>query len=234
MVARRITESRPAIQGVAVAQNRSSRSSCTNNPTDALTYCACHDNLTTWDKITQAAPEASNETRKRMQRFAGLLVLTSQGIPFLHAGQELCRSKGGNHNSYNAPDAVNRIDWSLKKTNHDVFAYYRGLIALRKAHPVFRLRTRDEVQRRLRFLRGALAARCVVYILDARGLEGETWSSVLILLNGEGTDQTFALPPGRWHVLADADRAGTTPVAETAETVEVLAHSGMILYQWDG
>ena len=71
----------------------------------------------------------------------------------------------------------------------------------------------------------------VVYILDARGLEGETWSSVLILLNGEGTDQTFALPPGRWHVLADADRAATAALYETAEKMKVLAHSGMVLYQ---
>lgn len=199
------------------------------SPTDVITHCACHDNLTTWDKIAQSAHAAPGDMKKRMQRFAGLLVLTSQGIPFLHGGQELCRSKGGNHNSYNAPDSVNQIDWSLKKTNHRTFAYYQGLIALRKAHPVFRLRTRAEVERRLRFLKRIPTARCLAYTLDGRQLKGETCSTVLVLLNGEHTDQTFTLPPGTWTVVANADRAGTEPLYEAVKQAKVPAHSGMVL-----
>ncbi len=201
------------------------------NPTDAVTYCAAHDNLTIWDKIAQAAPTASPEVKKRMQCFAGLLVLTSQGMPFLHAGQELCRTKGGNHNSYNAPDSVNQIDWALKKSNHDVFAYYQGLIALRKAHPVFRLRTQDQVQQRLRFPRSAPAPRCLVYQLDGRQLAGESASTVLLLLNGACAEQTFTLPRGEWKVVADADHAGPEPLYEAADEVMVPAHSGMVLHQ---
>jgi pullulanase len=200
------------------------------NSTDVVTYCEAHDNLTTWDKLVQSASDAPDEMKKRMQRFAGLLVLAAQGMPFLHAGQELCRSKGGRHNSYNAPDRVNQLDWSLKKTNRDVFAYYQGLIALRKAHPVFRLRTREQVQQRLQFLRRAPGPGCVVCRLDGHELEGETWETVLVLLNGENTDQTFALSPGSWKVVADADRAGLAPLSEAAEHVVVSAHSGMVLH----
>ena len=200
-------------------------------PTDVINYCAAHDNLTTWDKIVQATPKASDELRRRMQRFAGLLVLTSQGTPFLHAGQEFCRSKGGNHNSYSSPDEVNLIDWRLKKSNHDTFAYYRGLIALRQAHPVFRMRTKELVKRRLQFLRNVPTPRCLVYRLDGRRLDGESWESVLVLLNGESTDQTFDLPPGTWQVVADADRAGEEALFEAVEKVKVLGHAGMVLRQ---
>jgi pullulanase len=201
------------------------------HPADAITYCEAHDNLTTWDKLLQSASDAPEAMKKRMQRLAGLLVLTSQGMSFLDGGQEFCRSKGGNHNSYNAPDAVNQYDWSLKKANADVFAYYRGLIALRKAHPVFRLRSGDDVRKRLQFLRSAPASRCLVYQLDGRELPGETWTTVLVLLNGEAADQTFALPPGTWKVVADADRAGVEPLVEAAKEVKVAPHSGMVLHE---
>jgi pullulanase len=198
-------------------------------PGEVITYCACHDNLVTWDKIVQAAPAAGASARKRMQRFAGLIVLTAQGIPFIHSGQEFCRSKGGNHNSYNAGDAVNRIDWSLKKANRDVFEYYRGLIALRKAHPVFRLPDRMQINRRFQFARIEPTEKCIAFTLDGRALSGETFDQVLVLLNGEDTDQTFVLPDGRWSVYADADKAGTQPIAEAANQVMVVGHSGMVL-----
>ncbi|MFQ5490189.1 MAG: type I pullulanase, partial [Phycisphaerae bacterium] len=200
-----------------------------NQPTDCITYCECHDNLTTWDKLLQSAPRASTEIQKRMQRFAGLIVMTSQGIAFIHSGQELCRSKGGSHNSYNLPDSVNQIDWSLKKTNRDVFEYYRGLIALRKAHPVFRLRTARQVRRRLRFSDKVPGQRCLAYTLDGRNMDSESFAQLSVLLNGESTDQVFVLPAGAWNVVVDADRAGTETLTTAERTVTVKAHSGMVL-----
>jgi pullulanase len=198
-------------------------------PTEVVTYCAAHDNLTLWDKIVQAAPNASLPERQRMQRFAGLLVLTSQGVPFLHAGQEMCRTKGGNHNSYDAPDSVNQIDWSWKKQHRGVFDYYRGLIALRKAHPVFRLRTRADVEARLRFLDTVPSGRCLAFTLDGRDLPGETFATVLVLLNGDPSPQTFSLPAGQWHVHADADRAAFETPATLEGNATLPPHSGMVL-----
>lgn len=198
-------------------------------PTDVVTYCAAHDNLTLWDKIRQAAPDAPLAVQKRMQRFAGLLVLTSQGIAFLQAGQELCRTKGGNHNSYDAPDSVNQIDWSLKRDNRDVFDYYKGLIALRTHHPMFRLRTRDEVEKRLRFLDNTSGPRFIAYTLDGRGLPGESLDTALVLLNGDTTDRSFTLPPGSWMVFADADRAGNAALTDVSESLTLPPHSGTVL-----
>jgi pullulanase len=133
------------------------------------------------------------------------------------------------HNSYNLPDSVNLIDWSLKKANRDVFAYFRGLIALRKAHPAFRLRTAGQVRKRLRFRPDVPAKRCLAYTIDGAGLPGESQAITLVLLNGEATDQKFNLPPGRWQVLVDADRAGTEILAEVEDSVPVKAHSGIVL-----
>ncbi|MCP4247150.1 MAG: type I pullulanase [bacterium] len=200
-----------------------------DQPTECISYCACHDNLTTWDKLLQSVPDAPLELKKRMQRFAGLLVLTSQGIAFIHGGQELCRSKGGSHNSYNLPDSVNRIDWSLKKKHRDVFDYYQGLIALRKAHPAFRLRTAKQIRSRLKFLTEVPTARCVAYTIDGTDLPGEAHAVTLVLLNGGATDQTFDLPAGTWHLLADSNRAGTESLGEVQNEARVAAHSGMVL-----
>ncbi len=198
-------------------------------PTDCVTYCACHDNLTTWDKLLQSMPAAPVELQERMQRFAGFLVLTSQGVAFIHSGQEFCRSKGGSNNSYNLPDSVNQIDWSLKRTHRQVFDYYRGLIALRKAHPAFRLGTTKQIRQRLAIRKQVPSSKCVAYTLDTRGLAGETSDQLLILLNGDSTAQSFALPEGQWRVLVDANRAGTEVLAKLQGTVSLPPHSGMVL-----
>jgi len=198
------------------------------DPVDALAYFEAHDNLTTWDKLLQTVPHASDELRRRMMRFAALSLFTAQGTIFMHGGQELCRSKQGNSNSYNATDEINRIDWYLKKRNADVVAYYQGLIALRKAHPAFRLRTRAEVEQRVRFDTPP-NPRSIVYRIESAGVPGESAGAILVLLNGATEPADFALPKGKWFVHADAFRAGPTALAEAATTVNLPAHSGMLL-----
>ena len=201
------------------------------HPTDAVQYCAVHDNLTLWDKLAQSVSGAPDEIKKRMQCFAGLTGLTAQGLAFIHSGQEFCRSKQGNSNSYNAPDEINQIDWSLKKSNAEVFAYYRGLIALRRVHPLFRLRTGDQVRRQLTFIDEVPHHKCLAYTLDADQLPGEPWSAALVLLNGDSNDQTFALPKGRWSVHADHRQASVEPLRQADGSVSLPAHSGMVLAQ---
>jgi pullulanase len=202
------------------------------NPTDVISYCACHDNLTTWDKLLQSVPQAPLEVKARMQRLAGLLVLTAQGVPFIHSGQEFCRSKQGSHNSYNLPDAINQIDWGLKKQHLGVFDYYRGLIALRKAHPEFRLRSAEEVRKRVSFPRGdEQAEKVILYRIDAGGLPGADHEITLAVFNGDSNEQTVALPGGEWSVVVDADRAGSDVFATVEGSVTLPPHSGMVLLQ---
>lgn len=198
------------------------------DPVDTINYFAAHDNLTAWDKLLQSAPDADDATRKRMLRLATLILMTSQGSVFMHSGQEFCRSKQGNYNSYNQPDAINCIDWSLNKTNHDVFAYNQGLIAFRKAHPALRLASADAVRKRVQcdVLPGGKAIR---YAIDGRTLDGESARTILVLLNGDSEPRDMDLPTGEWSVHADADQASVTSIREVTGHVTVLPHSGLLL-----
>jgi pullulanase len=189
----------------------------TDSPLEAINYCASHDNHTLWDRLvvtTKNDRNVTDEDRKRMDKLAAVLVLTSQGIPFLEGGQDLLRTKQGNSNSYNAPDSINAIHWQWKKDNLDIFSYYRGLITLRKAHPIFRMKTRDEVTANLKFLDDQMAIavppKCVGYQL-ATGATGDSWSEVLVLLNPNPAEVTFSIPEGDWTIVVDDDEAGTAP-----------------------
>ncbi len=124
---------------------------------------------------------------------------------------------------------MNQIDWSWKKDHRAVFDYYRGLIALRKAHPAFRLRTRAEIEARLRVLDTVPSPRCLAFTLDARDLPGESFTNVLVLLNGDPSPQTFSLPTGQWHVHADVDRAPLASPTTLDGKATLPPHSGMIL-----
>lgn len=199
-------------------------------PTDTINYFECHDNLTAFDKLLQSIPDATDADRRQIIRLASLILLTAQGIPFLHAGQEFCRSKKGSTNSYNLPDEINRIDWSLKRKYADVCDYVRGLIALRKQHPLFRLATRQQVERHISFPCPP-ADRCLVYRLDAHGLAGESARCILVLLNGKSESVTFDLPEGQWSIHADAERVNVTQIRLAQEDTTILAHSGQMLIQ---
>ncbi len=199
-----------------------------HDPAEAIAYFEAHDNLTAWDKLLQSVPEGSDEVHRRMMRFAALILFTAQGVPFMQSGQEMCRTKQGHHNSYNQPDDINQIDWARKKAYADVVEYHQGMIALRKAHPAFRLRTRPEVEGRVTFTTPP-DHRCIEYHIDAANLEGETAERFIILLNGATEPVTFALPEGEWHVMADAYRAGAEPLATVSGPAMLPPHSGMVL-----
>ena len=212
-----------------------------DSPTEAINYVASHDNHTLWDRLvvtTRNDRTVTDDDRKRMDKLAAALVLTSQGIPFLEGGQDMLRSKEGNSNSYNAPDSINAIKWEWKKTNYDVFTYYKGLIELRKAHPIFRMKTRDEVLANLKFfddhLGIAVPPKCVGYRLTA-GSSGDAWSEVLVLFNPNPTEVTFTIPPGNWTIVVDDDEAGTVPAKTgpsgvSGRQIPVAPTSAMVLH----
>ena len=117
-----------------------------------ISYISCHDDMCLRDRLTATLPGASEAELLRLDKLGQTVVFTSQGIPFIYAGEELFRTKQGAHNSYNSPDTINAIDWSFKNRYSDLYDYYRGLIALRKAHPAFRLGNADLVREHLEFL----------------------------------------------------------------------------------
>ena len=108
-------------------------------PTQMISYVSCHDDMCLADRLKATMPDASVEELAALQKLAETFVFTSQGVPFIFAGDEMMRDKKGVHNSYNSPDSINTIDWKNKTAHKDVFEYVKGLIAMRKAHPAFRM-----------------------------------------------------------------------------------------------
>lgn len=168
-------------------------------PTQIVNFVECHDNQTLWDKLACSAPGASDRTRRSMQRLATAIVFTCQGIPFLHAGQEFLRTKNGLENSFEAPVEVNQLDWSLCSANREEVQYVRSLIALRRQHPAFRLRTAKEIRRLLHF--EPSEAGSVAYTLrDHAG--GDSARHLYILYHTLPDRRIYQLPRlGGWEVL---------------------------------
>ncbi len=195
-------------------------------PYRCVSYCSCHDNHTLWDKLKISTKKGMPEAERiRMNKLAAAIVLTSQGIAFIHAGEDMLRTKNGVENSYNKPDRVNRIDWSRKKTYRSVFRYYRGLIELRRSVDAFRLTSAAQIRKRLRFL-DMPSDGMVGYVLrDGRGRD-----EVVVLLNGTSAEKRVPLPSSSWHVVVDDRRAGTRSLRRArGATVVVPRRSALVL-----
>ncbi|AWB44472.1 type I pullulanase [Paenibacillus sp. CAA11] len=120
-------------------------------PVQSINYVECHDNHTLWDKIMLSTGTDSNLLRPAMHRLASAIILTSQGIPFIHAGQEFLRTKDGVENSYKSEDLVNRLDWDRCNVHQEDVQFMKRLIELRKEHAAFRLRDADSIRKHLVF-----------------------------------------------------------------------------------
>lgn len=201
-----------------------------SSPMEAINYVSCHDNHTLWDRINRSA-NVSDEEKIKMDKLANAIVLTSQGIPFIHAGEEFLRTKKGEHNSYNLPDEINMLDWSRKKQYIDVFRYYKDLIALRKAHQAFRMKTSDEVLNNLKFF-DELGIRTpnqgIGYILHGSAV-GDVWESIVVLINPSRKTETFNLPNGIWTKVFDEHGFYKTSYTELKSSAKIPPLSLVIL-----
>ncbi len=203
------------------------------SPTQTVNYASCHDGYTLFDRLVQSTPDASDADRIRMNNLAAAIYMTSQGVPFVHAGEEMLRSKplpegGFDHNSYRSDDSINSIKWMDLEAPEvrAVRDYYTGLIAFRKAHPALRMTTAGEVAEKIAVLPG----------LDfnvngfhfAAGANGEN-NELVIIFNPRTEATTVTLPEGTWEIHVNGDTAGTTAIATAEGTVEVEAISAMAL-----
>ncbi|KGE19716.1 type I pullulanase [Paenibacillus wynnii] len=172
-------------------------------PQQCVNFVECHDNHTLWDKIILCSPKETDEQRRAMHHLASAIVLTSQGIPFLHAGQEFMRTKNGVENSYKSPEEINWMDWEQCAAHGDSVAYMKDLISLRKAHPAFRLRLGDDIRDRLIFEKAP--AHTVAYTLrDHAG--GDSAQHIYVLYNAEPQEVCLDLPElGEWNVIFGAE-----------------------------
>ncbi len=197
------------------------------DPEQVVTYIEAHDNHTLWDKLALTNPEASEVERKQMHKLASSIILTSQGIPFIHAGQEFMRTKGGDHNSYKSSDAVNQLDWKRKAEYYQEVEYMKGLIQLREKYPAFRLGTAEEVQQHLTFLEAP--KNVIAYTLTSPEKKSKTELTVVHNANKQAIH--FSIPnKGKYSLLVNGQKAGTKALAKIqSNEITVPALSTFVL-----
>ena len=209
-----------------------------SNPSQIVQYVSCHDNYTLYDKLTISTPWASADDRVRMNNLAAAIYLTAQGVPLMQAGEEMLRSKrrpdgSFEHNSYASPDAVNSLKWyTLADTIvAKTFAYYKGLIAFRKAHPSLHMETAKDVSTNVS-PRIGLGANVLAFYINPTN--GETAEEIFVAFNPNAEAAVIDLKKGNWNVYVDAERAGTTPLyhAEGGK-VTVAPISAVVLVRED-
>ncbi|MCH5246664.1 MAG: type I pullulanase [Muribaculaceae bacterium] len=174
-----------------------------SSPLQVINYVSCHDDLTLTDKLNISMAGSDEKERQRAAKLAQTIVFTSQGTPFMFAGEEIFRDKKGVHNSYKSPDSINAIDWSLKEQNSDLLEYYKGLIELRKSHPAFRMTSSDDIAANIVFDEGDDGF--ISYSLK-NNANGDEWDEIKVLLNGSDDVVETKIEQGDWIVIAEDGR----------------------------
>ncbi|OGX80098.1 type I pullulanase [Exiguobacterium sp. SH31] len=195
------------------------------SPQYTINYVEAHDNYTTFDKLLLACEDTDETTRLRMQRLATAIVITSQGVPFLHAGQEFGRTKQGVENSYNAPDRINHFDWDLRDSRATEVEYVKTLLKLRRRHTCFRYDTRQKVVEQFKFLPSPPGV--IAYELTASH-SYDAWQRVRVYLNGTFEQVTFQAE-GDWNVYVQGDKASLTPIVRNPSQIQVESLSMTII-----
>lgn len=197
-----------------IAKNFLGAADWCSSPSQTINYASCHDNHTLIDRIANSRPDASREDLIRMNNLAAAVYIMAEGVPFMQAGEEFLRSKVNedgsfNHNSYNAGDAVNAIQWGNleEAANADVFNYYKGLIAFRKAHGALRLSNAEDVAKTVSVVDGL--DKNVVALDIKGGINGETAEEMYIIFNANTSSASVSLPDGEWTVCINDKNAGT-------------------------
>ena len=205
-----------------------SKAAWTNEPSQMIAYVSCHDDMCLTDRLRATVPNISDEELIRLDLLAQTAVLTSQGVPFLLSGEEMLRDKKGEHNSFRSPDSINRFDWNNLKRYPQVFDYYSKLIALRKAHPAFRMGKAEEVRKNLVFLD---APEGVVAFQLKNNAGGDSWKDIIVVLNANKTERAINVPEGLYtKVLANGKVDENGLGILNGSSVTVAPQSALIIH----
>jgi pullulanase len=172
-------------------------------PADTIAYVSAHDNHTLYDRWVESKPDQTFEEYMRMQIMANAMVLTSPGIPFLHAGVEIMRTKEGDENSYKSPDSTNQIDYDRKQESMPVFNYHRNLIALRKAHPIFKQGLLANGEHAFEVVSDHEVDPLLMAFRVNANQTGDSWAGVYLFFNAGENTHTMPLSAGNWRLFAD-------------------------------
>jgi pullulanase len=221
-----------------------------DSPKKTMPQSETNPNVVDFNDQNQFKDKNIEEKLQRMNKFGAAILLTSQGIPFIHAGQELLRQKVNlikdgsgkdlfifDSNSNTSSDETNAIKWENKVKYHDIFNYYHGLIKIRMEHPTFKRETKASVLKGFKLHDEWLpknSERCIAYSLNDHDnlLKEEKWKDVIVLMNPYNEPKTFMLPPGEWNIAVNDEKAGIESLGKTKDgSVEVKKISLMVLYR---
>ena len=202
----------------------------TSYPGQSVNYVESHDNMTLVDKIKASVKDANPSDIAQLSQFSTSIAFLSQGLPFMQAGQEFLRSKNGDTNSYKSSDAINSLKWDTRKSNIATVNYYKGLIALRKAHPAFRMTTTEQVKSNLKFSNSPDGT--IVYTLNGAAVKDKA-ATIVVIHNANVGEQSISLPKGgSWSVLVDNGKAGVSVIRKvTGDTLKVAGRTTVVLTQ---
>ncbi len=200
-----------------------------DSPNESIQYASSHDDHCLWDKINLSAVNETESNRVKMHRLSLGIVLTSQGVPFLHAGDEFLRSKNGVKNSYNSNDPdVNPIQWSLKNENKATYEYHRGLIELRRKHPAFRMTSRSEVDKHFQIINQPNEKVYAYRLIDAANQD--EWAEIVVIFNTGR--QSVEIPVlGDWNIVVNGERTGTHTLNRQKDLITVSPISILVAHK---
>lgn len=215
-------------KGITAGIDYDTNSSTYQDPEQVLTYVEAHDNHTLWDKFELTNPGDSEEVRKQMHKLSSSILLTSQGIPFLHAGQEFMRTKYGDHNSYKSPGSINQMDWLRRAAFNNEVEYMKGLIDLRKKYPAFRMTSAEQIKKYVAFI--DVPKNVVAYTIDGKG-SGNKSEYFMVAHNANREAVDITLPSkGPWKVLVNGNQAGSKTLYVVHDNkIKVPALSSLVL-----
>ena len=217
---------------VDYSKGNNSRFAYASSPEMIVNYVSCHDDLSLTDKLKKSMEGLPESDMREAAKLAQTIVFTSQGTPFMFAGEEVWRDKKGVHNSYKSPDSINAIDWSNKAVYADQFAYYQGLTALRKAHPAFRMTTAEDIARHLVFdeIDSETSPNLISYTLKDNA-NGDSWKEIKVTFNGASTPQSVNVPKGNWMIVAKDGKISPTQGLGTFKggKITLAPYSALIL-----
>ncbi len=200
-----------------------------NSPAQMISYISCHDDMCVVDRLKASIPGITTDELIRLDLLGQTMVFTSQGVPFIYAGEEVLRDKKGVHNSFKSPDSINAIDWTNKDRYPQVFDYYRGLMELRRNHPAFRMSDASMVRQHLEFIP---TSDCTICFRLKDNANGDSWQDIIVILNASKKAQKVAIPEGCWTSVCEGGIINLAGIAEyKGKEINVAPQEAIIIHR---
>ena len=164
----------------------------------------------------------------RKNKLGALILLTSQGIPIIHQGQDWAHSQiiaetdahdpnvgKMDRNPYNKDNETNWVNWLEKEQNKELADYYSGLIDLRRTHTEFRHATKKD------FKFQGLADHALGYVIRDR---------IAVYINGENSTAVETdLPEGKWQLIVNNEEVNLNGIRQVSGKISIPPTSGIVL-----